>query len=202
LKDAEDLAHRFNLKLDNIDITNLVDAFVNERGQLGLIRKGNVMARARMIALFDAAAEHKALVLGTGNKTEILLGYTTWYGDCACSLNPIGDLYKTQVWALSAHLELPENIIAKVPSADLWTDQTDEGELGILYETADQILYHLIDRRLKIKQVVDLGFEEQAVKMVAERVKRFHFKRVVPPIAKLSPRTVGKDFLYSRDWGV
>ncbi len=140
-------------------------------------------------------------MVGTGNKTEILLGYTTLYGDSACALNPIGDLYKTQVRQLARDMHIPEAIIAKPPSADLWKDQTDEGELGFTYAQADQLLFLLVDQRYSPDECVEAGFEAKFVKMVVERVRKNQFKRVLPPIAKLTNRTVGYDFLYLRDWG-
>ena len=201
LKDAEDFIARFKLKAETVDISPMVDAFLEARQTQDPIRRGNVMARVRMMVLFDVAAEMKALVLGTGNKTEILLGYTTWYGDSACSLNPIGDLYKTQVWALASAMGIPDSIVEKAPSADLWKGQTDEGELGLTYEEMDKILYRLVDKRMSRAEVIGEGFPTEKVDKIGTRIKRYHFKRVMPPIAKLSPRTVGKDFLYSRDWG-
>jgi NAD+ synthase len=179
----------------------MADSYFASQPETNDIRRGNVMARLRMMVLYDKAAEIGALVLGTGNKTEILLGYTTIYGDNACSLNPIGDLYKTQVWEFSAYLDLPEEIIAKIPSADLWVGQTDEGELGVSYEIMDQILFRLVDRRDTIEEIIANGFEENMVREIVERMRRNHFKRVMPPIPKLSSRTVGGDFLYARDWG-
>jgi NAD+ synthase len=198
---ADMMAKSLGIELKGHPITPEADCIFSAIPNMNRIRKGNVMARLRMILLFDSAAEYNAMVLGTGNKTEILLGYTTWYGDSACSLNAIGDLYKTQVWELSAFLDLPEAIIAKVPSADLWADQTDEGELGITYEMADAILYHLVDKRYSIEKVLEEGFERRLVDLVVERMRKYQFKRMMPPVPKLSPRTVGEDFLYSRDWG-
>lgn len=200
-KDAEKTAEFLRINLLNIEITNPVDEFFALRGVLNSVRRGNVMARMRMITLFDLAAENSALVLGTGNKTEIMLGYSTLFGDSACSLNAIGDLYKTQVWALSAHFDLPESVVAKAPSADLWAGQTDEDELGITYEIADSILFRLVDKRFSVEETVAEGFDREIVEKVWSRMQKYHFKRVLPPIPKLSPRSVGTDFLYSRDWG-
>jgi len=159
------------------------------------------MARARMIVLYDKSAAFNGLVIGTGNKTEILLGYTTQYGDAACAINPVGDLYKTQLRQLARELDVPRPILDKPPTADLWPDQTDEGELGFTYERVDQLLYLLVDQRYRPEECVAAGFEEAFVRQVLQRVRRNHFKRVMPPIAKLSNRTVGYDFLYLRDWG-
>jgi NAD+ synthase len=165
------------------------------------VRRGNLMARARMIVLYDQSEAFGGLVVGTGNKTEILLGYSTLYGDSACALNPLGDLYKTQLRQLAAHLGVPPPILAKPPSADLWAGQTDEGELGFTYAEVDRLLYLLVDQRYSPEDCAAAGFDAEFVRRVAQKVRRSHFKRVMPPIAKVSNRTVGYDFLYLRDWG-
>ena len=164
-------------------------------------RRGNVMARARMIVLYDQSEEFHALVLGTSNKTETLLGYTTLFGDNAAAIQPIADLYKCQVRQLARAVGVPERIIAKAPSADLWQGQTDEGELGFTYDDADAILYRLVDERRRAADVIAQGFDARLVERIVELMRRNHFKRVPPPIAKISARTVGIDFLYDRDWG-
>ena len=184
-----------------IPITEMVDPLFERFPDADPVRRGNVMARARMIVLYDQSAAFNGLVVGTGNKTEILLGYTTLYGDSACALNPIGDLYKTQVRQLARAVGVPEVIIQKAPTADLWVGQTDEDELGFTYEAVDRLLYLLVDQRYSVADCVAAGFEEDFVRQVVARVRRNHFKRVAPPIAKLSNRTVGYDFLYLRDWG-
>ena len=184
-----------------IPITEMVDPLFARTPTMNQVRKGNVMARARMIILFDQSEEFHGLVVGTGNKTEILLGYTTLFGDSACALNPLGDLYKTQVRQLSRAIGVPEVIVAKAPSADLWAGQTDEGELGFTYAEVDRLLCLLVDQRFSPEECLAAGFEEKFVGAVVNRIRRFHFKRVMPPIAKLSNRTVGYDFLYLRDWG-
>ncbi|MCW5879281.1 MAG: NAD+ synthase [Anaerolineales bacterium] len=184
-----------------IEITGMVDPYFESQPDIDNIRKGNAMARARMLTWYDQSAAFGGLVLGTGNKTEILLGYTTLYGDSAYALNPNGDLYKTQIRQLSRAMGIPEPILNKPPSADLWLGQTDEGELGFTYEEVDKLLYLLVDRRYTAAECVEAGFKEAFVKAVIERVRRNHFKRVMPPIAKLTNRTVGYDFLYLRDWG-
>jgi len=165
------------------------------------MRKGNIMARTRMIVLYDQSVVFNGLAIGTGNKTEILLGYTTLFGDSACAINPIGDLYKTQVRQLSRAVGVPDVIVDKPPTADLWIGQTDEGELGYTYAEVDQLLYLLIDQRYTPEECIDAGYAEAFVRSVVERVRRNQFKRVLAPIAKLSNRTVGYDFLYLRDWG-
>jgi NAD+ synthase len=153
------------------------------------------MARMRMIVLYDQSADFGGLVVGTGNKTEVLLGYTTLYGDSACAFNPVGDLYKTQLRQLATWLGVPEEIINKPPSADLWAGQTDEDELGFTYENVDQLLYLLVDKSLSPENCVEEGFEEGFVRKVIRRVEQMQFKRTMPPIAKLSNSTVGIDFL-------
>jgi NAD+ synthase len=184
-----------------VEITGMVDALYEGVPDAGDRRRGNAMARARMIVLYDQSAAFNGLVLGTGNKTEILLGYSTIYGDAACALNPIGDLYKTQVRQLARSVGVPAAILDKPPSADLWAGQTDEGELGFTYADADRLLYHLVDLRYSPEACVDAGFDRGFVSEVVRRIRRNHFKRVMPPIAKVSNRTIGYDFLYLRDWG-
>lgn len=184
-----------------IEITGMVDPMFEMTPGMDKRRKGNAMARARMIIWYDQSEEFNALVCGTGNKTEILLGYSTIYGDSAAAFNPNGDLYKTQVRQLAQALGVPQPIMDKAPSADLWEGQTDEDELGFTYEDVDKLLYLLIDRRYTPEECEAAGFEAKFVQQVMERVRRNHFKRVMPPIAKLSNRTVGYDFLYLRDWG-
>jgi len=159
------------------------------------------MARARMIVLYDQSEAFNGLVLGTGNKTEILLGYSTLYGDSACAINPIGDLYKTQVRQLARDMGVPKEIIGKPPSADLWVGQTDEDELGFTYEEVDKLLYLLIDERYVPADCIGAGFSRGFVETVVKRVRQNHFKRILPPIAKVSNRTIGYDFLYLRGWG-
>ncbi|MCL5429159.1 MAG: NAD+ synthase [Chloroflexi bacterium] len=184
-----------------IDITPMVDAFFKDTPDMDKIRRGNVMARARMIAWYDQSAAFNALVLGTSNKTEILLGYTTIYGDNASAINPNGDLYKTQLRQLAKALGVPQVIQDKAPSADLWPGQTTEGELGFTYEEVDSLLYLLVDRRYSPEECVASGFKRDFVETVLERVRRNQFKRMTPLVAKVSNRTVGYDFLYLRDWG-
>jgi len=183
------------------DITPMVQPYFDAHPDMDPVRRGNVMARARMTVLFDHSAASEGLVIGTGNKTEILLGYTTLYGDSASALNPLGDLYKTQVRQLARALDVPREIIEKPPSADLWIGQTDEGELGFTYADVDRLLYKLVDQRYSPQACVEAGFEPSFVEHVTGRIRRTQYKRVLPPIAKLSNRTVGYDFLYLRDWG-
>ena len=185
-----------------IPITEMVEPMFLQFPKMSQVRRGNVMARQRMIVLYDQSEETKGLVVGTGNKTEILLGYTTLFGNSACALNILfGDLYKTQVRQLAEYLGVPEKIIAKPPSADLWFGQTDEGELGFSYAEVDKLLFLLVDQRFNPEECVEAGFDKKFVEVVVSRIKRYHYKRVMPPIAKISNRTIGYDFLYLRDWG-
>jgi NAD+ synthase len=201
LDDAELVIKALGVQSLTIPISEMVDPLIERFPGMENRRKGNIMARQRMIILFDQSEAFHGLVVGTSNKTEILLGYSTWYGDSACAINPIGDLYKAQVRQLSRALGVPASILDKAPSADLWEGQTDEGELGFTYDQADQILHLLIDQRYTPQEVVDAGYSEAFVKSILQRVRRYQFKRVLPPIAKLSNRTIGYDFLYLRDWG-
>ena len=205
---SEDALNHAKLVIDDlgvpsltVPITDMVEPYFERFPEANNVRRGNVMARARMIVLYDQSAAFDGLVVGTGNKTEILLGYTTLYGDSACALNPIGDLYKTQVRQLALGVGVPSVIVDKPPSADLWPGQTDEDELGFTYEQVDQLLYLIVDERYRLEDCIDAGFEAEFVNKVIERVRRTHFKRIMPPVAKLSNRTVGYDFLYLRDWG-
>lgn len=193
------VARTFGLALEEIDITPQVDAYFARLGDAHRIRRGNKMARERKSIEYDRSWPD-ALVLGTSNKTELLLGYGTRYGDMACDLNPVGDLYKTQLRELASHLGVPEVIVRKPPTADLWVGQTDEAELGFTYADADLALYHLVDRRMRPAELIAAGFDAGLVSGLRERVRRSHYKRVMPLIAKLSLRTIGHDFLYPRDW--
>jgi NAD+ synthase len=201
LADAQRVTEQTGVRHDTVDITAMVDPLFARFPESDARRRGNAMARERMIVLYDQSAAFGGLVVGTGNKTEILLGYTTLYGDSACAINPLGDLYKTQVRQLAHALGVPESIQEKSPSADLWKGQTDEGELGYTYAEVDRLLYLLVDERYSPEECVATGFAEKLVRTVTERVRKNQFKRVLPPIAKLSNRTIGYDFLYLRDWG-
>jgi NAD+ synthase len=201
LDHAQQLIDQYDSPSITIPITPMVDPLIAIDPQMSALRKGNLMARIRMIVAYDQSAAFKGLVVGTGNKTEILLGYTTLFGDSACAFNPIGDLYKTQVRQLARAVGIPESIIAKPPSADLWKDQTDEGELGFTYAEVDKLLYLLVDGRYSPIECMEAGFNSRFVEQVLDRVRKNQFKRILPPIAKLSNRTVGYDFLYLRDWG-
>jgi NAD+ synthase len=204
---ADSLAHAqlvidaLGVQTETVAITDMVDPLLATIPEGDAKRRGNVMARARMIVWYDRSAAFNGLVVGTSNKTEILLGYSTLWGDSASALNPLGDLYKTQIRQLAAALGLPQPIVDKPPSADLWAGQTDEGELGFTYERVDQLLYLLVDQRYRREELLAAGFEAPFVDRVLTTVRRNQFKRMPPLIAKLSNRTVGYDFLYLRDWG-
>jgi len=198
---AQEIIEFSGVKSETLEITPMVDPLLSEISDGEQIRRGNIMARMRMIILFDRSAAFKGLVVGTGNKTEILLGYSTLYGDSACAINPLGDLYKTQVRQLALALEIPAAIIEKPPSADLWSGQTDEDELGFTYEQVDRLLVLMIDGRYDIEACVAAGFQRAFVEKVLQRIRGSQYKRLMPPIAKLSNRTIGYDFLYLRDWG-
>ena len=201
LEHAKMVIEQFKVRSETVEITDMVDALISHDPEMSKTRKGNIMARARMIVLYDRSEAFKGLVVGTGNKTEILLGYSTLWGDSASALNPIGDLYKAQVRQLSRALGIPSVIVDKPPSADLWVGQTDENELGFTYDDVDKLLYLLVDHRYSPEECVEAGFDQTFVETVVTRIRRNQFKRMLPPIAKLSNRTIGYDFLYLRDWG-
>jgi NAD+ synthase len=195
------LIEQLGIAYDKIDITAMAEPLLNFYPEMSNLRRGNIMARMRMICVFDRSAAEKALVLGTSNKTETLLGYTTWYGDNAASIQPIADLYKTQVRALARALAVPQPILEKKPSADLWPGQTDEAEMGLEYDVVDQVLYLLVDERIDPEQVVARGFSQALVDKTIRTVRNMQFKRMTAVIAKVGSRTPGIDFRYPRDWG-
>ncbi|HPW17378.1 MAG TPA: NAD+ synthase [Candidatus Aminicenantes bacterium] len=201
VRDAAGLARRLGIRSETIDIAPQIDAYFARRPEASRLRRGNKMARERMSILYDRSAAEGALVLGTSNKTELLIGYTTLHGDMACAINPVGDLYKTQVRAMAARLGIPAAIRRKAPTAGLWPGQTDEGEIGLPYEELDEILHARVEGRKTRKEIVAAGHRPAAVDLVLRRIKASEFKRHLPPVAKLSPRSVGHDFLYPYDWG-
>ena len=197
---AEQVVSQLGIRYEVVDISPQIDAYFEGR-ETAPLRRGNKMARERMSILYDYSAALPALVIGTSNKTELLLGYGTLYGDMASALNPVGDLYKTQIRQLARHLGVPSEVIAKEPTADLWAGQTDEDELGFSYEEVDKVLYMLVDERATAEDVVSAGFSKEFVDRIRLMIRRSHFKRRLPVIAKISGRTVDRDFRYSRDWG-
>jgi NAD+ synthase len=198
LAHAELAASQLGVELRVEPITEQVDAYFRRHEPADSARRGNKMARERMTILYDLSMAERALVLGTSNKTELLLGYSTIFGDSASAVNPIGDLYKTQVRQLALELGVPDAILRKAPSADLWPGQTDEAEAGFTYHELDRLLYWMIDRRRADEELVTLGFDAATVARVGRMVAASEFKRQVPPIAKLGPRTAGVDYLYPR----
>jgi NAD+ synthase len=197
--DAETIVDDLGLPHELVDISAIVDGYFDDsRADATPLRRGNFMARARMSVLYDHSVTWGGLVIGTGNKTETLIGYSTLWGDSASAFNPIGDLYKSQVRQLSAAIGVPDAVITKAPSADLWPGQTDEAEVGFSYAEVDRILYRLVDRRLSLDEVVADGFERELVERIDRMVAGSEFKRQVPPIAKIGPRTAGIDYLYPR----
>ena len=199
-KHATEVAEQLGVSTRRVDITDMADGYFDTVSCPNNNRRGNVMARCRMITLYDLSAEWSGLVVGTSNKTEILLGYSTQFGDSAHAVNPLGDLYKHQVYQLARHLELPSSVIDKAPSADLFDGQTDEDELGFTYEQADELLFRMVDERYTHEELVADGFDPEFVRRVAARVVGNQFKRLPPVIAKLSRRSISHDFRYLRDW--
>jgi NAD+ synthase len=200
--DAELVAEELGIRTELVDITPMVDAYLERNKISDQVRAGNVMARQRMIVLYDLSGRDKALVIGTSNKTEILLGYGTLFGDMASAINPLGDLYKSQVWQLAETLGIRREIISKKPSADLWTGQTDEGEFGFTYRDVDHLLYFMVDERRTDAELARMGFERTFIEKVHRMIRVSQFKRRLPLIAKVSNRTVNVDFRYARDWGI
>ena len=198
LVDARAVVAALGCASEVVDISPMVDAYFAADPDASPLRRGNYMARQRMAVLYDRSVTWGGLVVGTGNKTESLIGYTTLFGDSACAFNPIGDLYKSQVRQVSHDIGVPEAIIRKAPSADLWPGQTDETEAGFSYPELDRLLFWRIDKRRSVDEVVAMGFERAMVERVDRMVAGAEFKRQVPPIAKLGPRTAGVDYLYPR----
>ena len=200
VRDAESLAENLHIEHKIIDISPMVDAFFLKYPTENKIIRGNKMARERMSILYDFSAREKALILGTSNKTELLLGYGTIHGDMACAINPMGDLYKTQIRELAQYLGMSKEILKKQPSAGLWAGQTDEGELGLTYAEIDKILFMLVDQRMLKNDIIKSGLKKENVEKIISLIKNSEFKRKMPPIPKISARTVGHDFLYPYDW--
>lgn len=202
ITDAELVINELGVRSKKIEITEMVDAYLAKLkdDNISNVRKGNLMARMRMIVLYDESAKENALVIGTGNKTEILLGYSTLFGDSACALNPLGDLYKTQIFELAKHLNIPKSLIDKKPSADLWEGQTDEQEMGITYAEVDKYLFEKVDERKSHEELLLMGYSKEYMDRIDRMIYRNQFKRIPPIIAKVSNRTINVDFRYNRDW--
>lgn len=201
-KDARAVAGACGVRFEVVDISPQVDAYFERFPDADNLRRGNKMARERMTILYDHSAMLGALVVGTSNKTELLLGYGTLFGDMASAVNPLGDLFKTQVRQLSRFLGVPARVVDKAPSADLWAGQTDEEELGCAYETADAVLYRMIDCRFTPGELAEEGFAPGLIDGIRRLVQRSQYKRRPPLIAKISQRTIDRDFRYARDWGL
>ncbi len=200
-RDSRAVVERLGVRSLDAPITDQVDAYFARFGDVPQLRLANKCARERMTVLYDQSAAFGALVAGTSNKSELLLGYGTQYGDMASAVNPIGDLYKTQLHPLAKYLDVPGEILAKPPTGDLWVGQTDEGELGFSYAEVDRLMVLLVDHRWRRAELIRHGFDAEFVDRVATLIRRNHYKRRMPVIAKLSLRTVDRDFRYARDWG-
>ncbi len=200
LDDAQLVVDALGLPTIDLPITPMADPLIDRFPDMSNLRKGNIMARLRMVTLYDQSVAWGGLVMGTSNKTEFLLGYSTIYGDSGVAIQPIADLYKAQVRQLAQAMAIPQPLLDKAPSADLWEGQTDEGELGFTYNDVDQVLFLIVDERYSLEEVVEEGFDRAFVEKVWKRVKANHFKRTMPNICKLSRRTIGHDFLYLRDF--
>jgi len=186
IRHAQQVADHLKIHFLSVEITPMIDSYFKAFPDADHIRRGNKMARERMSILYDHSARFNALVLGSSNKTETLLGYGTIYGDMACAINPLGDLYKTQVWDLAREVGVPEKIIEKVPTADLWQGQTDEGELGLQYSEVDRLLNLMIDKRLAREELVQKGFRDDFIEKVETRIRSSEYKRRMPIIALIS----------------
>ena len=199
LDDADELCSDFGLKSETTSIEPMLKAYEELNPNLDNLRKGNFSSRLRMATLFDISARENALVLGTSNKSELMLGYGTLYGDLSSAINPIGDLYKSEVYELAEYLGVSKSIIKKPPSADLWDGQSDEADLGYTYAQLDEALKLYVDERMSKEEILDEGIDEKMLNMIITRIFRNHFKRKMPIIAKLTSRTVNHDFNYPRD---
>ncbi|MCK4763117.1 MAG: NAD+ synthase [Candidatus Aminicenantes bacterium] len=200
LADGKTICDQLNVKYEIIDISPAVDAYFDRFPTENKLLIGNKCARERMSVLYDFSVRKNALVVGTSNKSEILIGYSTLYGDSAAAFLPFGDLYKTQVFALAKHLKIPKEIIEKKPTADLWENQTDEGEIGITYKELDEILFLLIDGRKKPDDIEKMGYSRTDIDKIKRLIINSQFKRTMPPVVKMQNRAVGIDFRYPRDW--
>jgi NAD+ synthase len=200
-RDSQAVVEQLGVRTVDVPIAAQIDAYFSQFPDASQLRLANKCARERMTVLYDQSAAFAALVAGTSNKSELLLGYGTQFGDMASAVNPIGDLYKSQLYDLAAHLGVPKQILTKVPTGDLWVGQTDEGELGFSYADVDRLLVLMVDHRWRRAELLQAGFAAEFVDRVATMIRRNHYKRRMPVIAKLSHRTMDRDFRYARDWG-
>jgi NAD+ synthase len=199
LDDADELCRDFNINAITVSIEPMLRAYEELNPDMDNLRRGNFSARLRMSIIFDISAKQRALVLGTSNKSELMLGYGTLYGDLSSALNPIGDLYKSEVYELAEYLGVTKSIITKAPSADLWSGQSDEADLGYTYAELDKVLKLYVEDRLSKEEMADMGCDKDLIEMIIERIFRNQFKRKMPLIAKLTSRTINHDFNYPRD---
>lgn len=200
MEDALKLCGKFDISHEIVSIAPMAQAYF--KSSQTALQKGNFCARLRMGVLYDKSAEQKALVIGTSNKTELLLGYGTLYGDLASALNPIGDLYKTQIYKLARHLHCIGEILNKPPSADLYEGQSDKKELGYPYERLDFVLNCMVEKRQNDEEILKQGVDQALLNFCKTRIYHNQFKRKMPIIAKLTHRSIGHDFLYPRDIGL
>lgn len=200
LEHGRELCELLGVSYEVVDISASVDAYFEKFPTDNKLLIGNKCARERMSVLYDFSERKKALVVGTSNKSEMMIGYSTLFGDSAAAFLPIGDLYKTQVFQLAEQLDIPQAIIDKKPSADLWENQTDEGEIGLTYRELDEILFQMVDMRKKESEVMAMGYSRANIQKIKRLMVRSQFKRTMPPVVKLQGRTVGIDFRYLRDW--
>ena len=199
IDDADELCKDFNLNSMTSSIEPMLKAYEKMNPNLDNLRKGNFSSRMRMSTLFDISARENALVLGTSNKSELMLGYGTLYGDLASAVNPIGDLYKSEVFELAEYIGVSRSIIDKPPSADLWDGQSDEADLGYTYAQLDFAMKLYVEDRLSRDEIIAQGVDDEMLDMIIKRIFRNHFKRKMPVIAKLTSRTLNHDFNYPRD---
>lgn len=199
LDDADELCRDFSINSISVSIDDMLKSYEDLNPDMDNLRRGNLSARLRMTTLFDISAKQNALVLGTSNKSELMLGYGTLYGDLSSALNPIGDLYKSEVFELAEYLGVSKSIIKKPPSADLWDGQSDEDDLGYTYAQLDEALKLYVEDRLSKEEIVKRGVDSIMLDMIIGRIFRNHFKRKMPVIAKLTSRTINHDFNYPRD---
>jgi NAD+ synthase len=200
-RDSRAVIDQLGVRTVDVPIGDQIDAYFARFPDASRLRLANKCARERMTVLYDQSAAFGGLVAGTSNKSELLLGYGTQFGDMASAINPIGDLYKTQLYQLADYLGVPKQILSKEPTGDLWVGQTDEGELGFSYAEVDRLLVLLVDCRWRRSELLQAGFAPEFVDRVATMNRRNHYKRRMPVIAKLSHRTMDRDFRYARDWG-
>jgi NAD+ synthase len=199
LRDARELIDKFSIRSEKVDISQYLEVFNSQNSDATDLRRGNFSARVRMVTLYDISARESALVIGTSNKSEILLGYGTLFGDLASAINPIGDIYKSELFSFAKYLGVPDSIVNKPPSADLYDGQSDENDIGYSYEEIDKIFKMYVEKRMSVSEIIKYGEDEKLVNMLIKRIYQNHFKRKMPVVAKLSNRTFGHDFLYARD---